>query len=267
MTLDSSDFRTWLLGVPADCLRQEQALAFAELLLCSEERQGHLILAMNPEKVLTLRQDPELRACFDQAALLLPDGVGVSLVLRLFHGRTCGRVTGVDMLDSLCRLAERHGQRVFVLGGREEVNREACRLLQLRFPCLQLAGRAHGYLSPSQWEDLPGRIRESGADLVAVALGSPRQERWMRDARARLNVKILQGVGGSLDVLAGRVKRAPLWMRRLGLEWLWRLMREPSRVRRQIRLPLFLFLALWERVTKGRCSFANEEANSKRSSC
>jgi len=248
--------RARLLGVPVDCVDMPGAQARLRSILAAPAREGRLVLAVNPEKILALRRDAELLPLFESAALLLPDGVGVSLSLRLLHGLPCGRVTGVDLMEGLCALSAALGQRVFVLGSREEVNEEACREMLRRWPALALAGRASGYLSVDEWRELPERIRREECDVLIVALGSPRQERWMREHAAALQVKLVQGVGGSLDVLAGRVPRATGWMRRWGLEWLGRLLREPARARRQWRLPWFLVLALWERLAHGRAPAA-----------
>lgn len=245
--------RVRLLGVPVDAMDGAAAQEQLRRLLSGEGSPGQrpaLVLAVNPEKVLTLRKDSELLSLFERASMLLPDGVGVSLALSLLHGVPCGRVTGVETLDTLLDLAAEAEAPVFVLGAREEVNREACGVIRRRHPGLAV-GRACGYQDEEGWRSLPGRIQAQGTRLLVVALGSPRQERWMAEHAASTGAWVVQGVGGSLDVMTGRVQRAPAWMRRCGMEWLGRLLREPSRLRRQWRLPWFVLLAVTERVWQG----------------
>ncbi len=245
--------RVKLLGVSVDAVTPAIAQnKIREILESSSAPKSGpaFALAINPEKILALQKDPKLQAFFDSSELLIPDGIGVSLALRIFHGQQCGRVTGVDLLNQVLAEAERTSSPVFVLGSSEAVNAKACRVMMERHPDLRL-NRANGYLSQELWEDLPVRIRAYGTKVIIVALGSPKQEEWMAANAAATGAWLVQGVGGSLDVMAGKVKRAPIWMRKLGLEWLGRLFRQPSRIKRQWRLPWFVLLAVTERVRQG----------------
>jgi N-acetylglucosaminyldiphosphoundecaprenol N-acetyl-beta-D-mannosaminyltransferase len=232
--------RLKILDVWVDPVDMEEALARAERFL-SDGSRPHSVFAVNPEKSFSVPRDPELYETFRQADLLIPDGIGVVLAARWLHGVRLSRVTGVEFVHGLCGLAVKTGHSVFLYGAREEVNARAVDALKKNYPGLKVAGRCHGYLEETEVEPLIARINESGAGILLLALGSPLQERWFATHQGKLeNVRVVQGVGGTLDTLAGRVKRAPELWRRLSLEWLYRLISEPKRFRRQQVLPVFV---------------------------
>ncbi len=203
-------------------------------------RPAMLTLALNPEKVVRARQDGELADALSRAGLLIPDGVGISLAALVLRGRRVRRIPGADLMPQLCEAAAQNGYRVFLYGARPEVNERAERALKQRFPTLIIAGRVHGYVDDEGPESAAAQIAATAPDIVFVALGSPRQERWMVSHAASLPVAIVQGVGGTFDVLAGSVHRAPRPFRAAGLEWLYRLASDPRRWRRQLALLTFL---------------------------
>ena len=199
------------------------------------------ILAMNPEKVFALRANPFLRNFFEQATLVIPDGIGIVKALRFLYGVKVSRVPGADLMQNICREAPLHGWRLFIYGASEKVNAEACKILERRYPGIRIAGRANGFVPPERMEDLVTHINTSGANILFVALGSPKQEEWMAAYAGRLTtVKLCQGIGGTLDTIAGTVKRAPLFWQQMGLEWFYRLLKQPSRFGRQLKLLLFV---------------------------
>jgi N-acetylglucosaminyldiphosphoundecaprenol N-acetyl-beta-D-mannosaminyltransferase len=155
--------------------------------------------------------------------------------------RFCERVPGADLMLTLCEMAAARKHRVFLFGARPSVVEQASAALMSRYPNLRVVGAEHGYLQDEEMPRLIERINLSAADLLFVALGSPRQEQWMARYLPQLRVKICQGVGGTFDVLAGVVKRAPLAWRKAHLEWLYRLLAEPSRWKRQVALPSFAY--------------------------
>jgi N-acetylglucosaminyldiphosphoundecaprenol N-acetyl-beta-D-mannosaminyltransferase len=230
--------RTEVLGIPVDRVTMEGAVAFAARSIDSGEK-GKYILAVNPEKVITLLNDEALRKTFTGAALLIPDGIGVVWAMRRLDGTNAQRVPGSELMPKLCELAKRRGYRVFLFGSKEEVNREAAELLVERYPGLKIAGRQNGYLEDHEMPALVNRINASGADILFVALGSPKQEQWITKWVPHLRVGICQGIGGTLDTIVGTVKRAPPIFCKLGLEWFYRLVTDPRRARRQVALPLF----------------------------
>jgi len=216
------------------------------------------VFAINPEKIVAANDDPTLLAAIGAAGLLIPDGIGAVLAARLGGARGVPRVTGADLMPELCSLAAMRGYPIFLFGARPEVTPRACAALREAYPGLRIAGYQNGYLSPSDKENLPNRINESGARLVFVGLGSPQQELWIHENLAKLTtVNICQGVGGTLDVLAGRVKRAPVAWRKSYLEWLYRFLSQPSRLRRFPRLVNFAW-RVWKEGVIARPSRSSE---------
>lgn len=236
--------RDRVLGVPADAVTMRGAVDLVDEAIQSGSQMA--IFAMNPEKVIAAQRDQVLAATLASAELLIPDGIGVVMALRR-QGLDVERVPGSELMPALCELAAMRRVSVYLLGARPEVNASAAAALRTSYPQLQIAGRHDGYFSEAQTQEVIADINASGAAIVFVALGSPRQERWIETHREQLQVAVLQGVGGTFDVLAGTVRRAPpLWLR-LNLEWLYRLLSQPSRLLRQRALPLFAWQMLWQR--------------------
>lgn len=219
-----------------------------------------LVFAMNPEKSLQSHNDPEIRQLLQSADVLLPDGIGTCIGARLLRGVHIKRVTGSELMPALCDRAEREGLSVFVYGATPESNAGALANMRRIWPRLHIAGAAHGYLPPGTRADLDrtdsdtvaARIRDARPDIVFVGLGSPRQERWMAEVGIHLPVALFQGVGGTIDVLSGAATRAPQIWQSMGLEWLYRLLENPRRWRRQLALPRYASLVLAKRLASGR---------------
>jgi N-acetylglucosaminyldiphosphoundecaprenol N-acetyl-beta-D-mannosaminyltransferase len=240
---------TWcVLGVRVDAVTLRQTLARIGTWV-EEGRQQRApgstlrtrqVVTLNPEMVMAARADVTLRDLFNSADLVVPDGSGIVWAVRRRGGRMYHRVTGVDCVTALAERAAQRGWRVFLLGAAPGVADEAARRLQGRFPGLRIAGTYPGTPDPSQDERMTGLVRASAADVVCVAYGAPHQERWIARNRDRLGAAVALGVGGTLDFLAGRVPRAPAWMRHIGIEWAYRLWREPWRWRRMLALPRFV---------------------------
>lgn len=230
--------RVTILGVPMDCVSMAQSVLIADDMVRGG-RQG-AVFAINPEKIVMAGDNLQLLGAIKSAALLIPDGIGAVLAARLGGIRGVPRVPGADLMPELCNLAAIRGYPIFLLGARPEVTPRAAEALLETYPRLKIAGMQNGYLSNADRETLPDRINASGAKLLFVALGSPEQELWIHENLPRLTtVAVCQGVGGTFDVLAGKVKRAPIAWQRTYLEWLYRLLREPSRIRRFPRLLKF----------------------------
>jgi N-acetylglucosaminyldiphosphoundecaprenol N-acetyl-beta-D-mannosaminyltransferase len=242
--------RVEVLGVPVDAIDMDEALRRADWMVQSGP-MASCILAVNPEKVMSVPRDPWLWQFVRQANLLIPDGIGVVWAARFLRGAVSSRVPGADLMQKLCGLAERRGYPIFLYGAKEEVSEAAAARLQERFPGLKIAGRANGFVPAEEMNALVDRINSSGAKILFVALGSPRQERWIAEHRSRLQVKVIQGIGGTLDTIAGTVKRAPVAWQRLNLEWLYRLLSDPRRLARQVALPAFAWRVILDRVGLG----------------
>ena len=204
-----------------------------------EEGLTSTIIAVNPEKVITASKDEQIKTLINDATYQIPDGVGILMASRLKGGGIQSRVTGVDMMDRLLKFASDEGKKVFMYGAKEEVVASAKAKIEEKYPSIRITGYSNGYTKDQ--DELVRKINESGAEIIFVALGSPRQELWIRDHMKDLNVKVYQGVGGSFDVFAGNVKRAPSFFRKAGLEWFYRLITDPKRFKRQLALPKFLF--------------------------
>ncbi|MGB5198097.1 MAG: WecB/TagA/CpsF family glycosyltransferase [Candidatus Deferrimicrobium sp.] len=209
----------------------------------------HAVFAVNPEKNYSVPKNPALLEAFRTADLLIPDGIGVVMAARILHGAALSRVPGVELMEEICRLSERRGYRIFLYGAKKEVNAMAAKVLRSRYPRLQIAGRANGYVPDSGMPQLVEAINASGAQILFLALGSPRQEKWFANYGARLKtVRVVQGIGGTLDVIAGSVRRAPAIWCRFSAEWLYRLLSDPRRIGRQKALPLFALHTLLARL-------------------
>jgi N-acetylglucosaminyldiphosphoundecaprenol N-acetyl-beta-D-mannosaminyltransferase len=221
--------RVELLGLPVDILSHAETLARARAAMRGEAGRCQHV-ALNVAKLVNARRDPDLDRDIRESDLVGIDGAGIALALRLQgHGRV-ERVAGIDLFESLIALCAREGLRPYLLGAKPDVVADAGRALARRHPGLVLAGAHHGYFRPDQEDAICRGIAESGAHCLFVALPTPQKERFMRRHRDGLGVPFVMGVGGSFDVVAGRVQRAPRLVQRLGAEWFYRLAQEPRRL-------------------------------------
>lgn len=241
--------RIEVCGVPVDCLTMSDAVRVAESWIRTGDRPL-AILAVNPEKVVRAQRDPQLLTALHAAGLLIPDGIGVVLAAKLFGFSRTERVPGSELMPLLCQRAALKGYRVFLFGASPDVISCTAQVLQQRFAGLKIVGAQHGYVKEDDTSAMITRINAVQADLLFVALGSPKQEMWIARYLPELKVKVCQGVGGTFDVIAGRVKRAPLLFRAIHLEWFYRLLSQPSRVFRQTALPMFACQVLKSKFTR-----------------
>ena len=207
-----------------------------------------------PNSVILYRasRSPDLCSLLQSASLLIPDGAGLSLACRLCGYPRCQRFAGIDAAYQLMRYAEEQGLSVYLLGGKEGVAQQAAANLKHSLPRLNICGTHHGYFDRSadsaENTAVLSHIRAAAPQILFVCLGFPFQEQWIeQNAHCLPTVKVLMGLGGSLDVWAGRVRRAPRLMQRAGLEWLWRCALQPRRIREVMCLPLFLVSAVHRR--------------------
>jgi N-acetylglucosaminyldiphosphoundecaprenol N-acetyl-beta-D-mannosaminyltransferase len=232
-----------ILGVPVHAVTMRQTLALAEAYMA--QQRLHQIATVNPEFVMTAQADPEFRQVLETADLCIPDGVGLLWAARRQGRPLPERVAGSDLVYELARLAAGQKWRLFLLGAAEGVADEAAAILQERYPGLLIAGTYAGSPDPAENEQIVARINESQAQLLYVAYGAPRQDKWIaRNREALPTVRLALGVGGSLDFITGRAKRPPQWAQRAGIEWLVRLIMEPWRWRRMMALPRFALKVL-----------------------
>ncbi len=237
-----------ILSVHIDNVTYADAIARVETFL--REPGVHQIATVNPEFVVIAQSNPEFMRVLNSTALNVPDGVGLMWAARRAGTPVHERVAGQDLMDRICALAAERGDtaRVFLLGAREGIAEKAANFLTNKHPRLQIAGCYAG--SPAIEEELGivERINASGAQILFVAYGPPKQELWIARNASRLkNVMVAMGVGGTFDTLAGIVPRAPKWMRDAGFEWAYRLLREPRRIKRQMAIPYFMWLIVTQK--------------------
>lgn len=233
-----------VLGVGFDSLTMDEAVARARSLLA--ERRAAYVVTPNPEIVMRCRADAAARAAVNGADLVLPDGVGVVYGARILGTPLRAKLPGIDFAAALMARLAAEGGSVFLLGAKPGVAEAAGERLAARFPGLRIAGTHNGYFTDTA--AVTEEIDAAQPELLLVCLGAPKQELWMQRYTGRLRVGLMAGLGGSLDVFAGTVRRAPKFFQRLGLEWLYRLLREPSRIGRMMQLPKFLFAAIGQRL-------------------
>ncbi len=240
--------RLKIVNIWVDPVNMRQALYRVHDFLERGDRL-HTVLSANPEKSFLLRGDELLCRIFQNADLILPDGIGIVLAARILLGVRLTRVPGCELMQNICEMSACRGHSIFLFGAQEEVNEKAAQTLEERYPGLRIAGRCHGYVPEDEMDELIAKINESGAGILLLALGSPKQEKWIARYGSRLDkVRVCQGTGGTLDVIAGAVKRAPDAWCRIGLEWLYRLMNNPSRIKRQKALPAFAWRVFREKI-------------------
>lgn len=203
------------------------------------------IVAINPEKILKARKDEKLKNLLNKATYQIPDGVGVIYASKLKKGKIKSRITGIDSMEMLCSLSNEKGYKIFMYGAKEEVISKAKEKLEEKYPNIKIVGTINGYEKDNK--KIIDKINKSKADIIFVALGSPKQELWITENMDKLCVKVYQGVGGSFDVFSGNIKRAPIWMQNVGLEWFYRLLKEPKRIFRQAKLVKFLGLIIFNK--------------------
>jgi len=225
-----------VLGVGFDNVTMAEAVERGMELLRGEG--CHYVVTPNPEIVEICREDAEANAAVNGAALVLPDGIGVIKGAAMLGTPLKERTPGVEFAAHLVERMAEEGKRLYLLGGKPGVAELAAKNLTAKHPALKISGTQDGYFK----DDTPviEAVRASGADCVFVCLGAPKQEKWMKKNGEATGAKLLCGLGGSMDVFAGTVERAPKFWCDHGLEWFYRLCKEPRRIGRMMKLPLFL---------------------------
>ena len=236
--------RTDVLGVGFDDLTMNEAVDAALRLMDSPKAE--YVCTPNPEIVWMCRDNDGLKRAVSEAGLVLADGIGIIYGAKILGRPLKCRVPGINFAQELFKKLSATDKTVFLLGAKPGVAEAAAENLERAFPGLKICGTADGYFTD---DDVPvNKINQAEPDLLLVCLGCPKQECWMHNNRDRLKVGLMAGLGGALDVFAGNTKRAPETMQKLGLEWLYRLAKEPSRITRMAKLPLFIFAAAGQRL-------------------
>lgn len=236
--------RTDVLGVGFDNVTKAEAVERALALI--DAREGRYVVTPNPEIVMLAKENPALKEALAGADIVLPDGAGIVKGAAILGRPMKEKVPGIDFACGvMARLAECGGS-VYLFGAKPGVAEAAAETLRTKFPGLVISGTSDGYFS----DDGPiiEKIKDAAPDFLLVCLGAPKQELWMAKMSGKLPVGLMVGLGGSLDVFAGTVKRAPEAWQKLDLEWLYRLLKEPRRIGRMMKLPLFVIEAAGERL-------------------
>lgn len=246
--MEMQALRKEIMGVSFDDLTLEEAVRRGAELAAGPGFS--YVVTPNPEIVNLALQAPDYEEILNGAGLVLPDGIGVVYAAKLLGRPLQGRVPGIDFAAGLLAKLEESGGRLFLLGAKPGVAEQAAENLKKIHPKLILCGTNDGYFQDSA--PVVEKIKASNADVVFVCLGAPKQERWMAQYGPATGAHLMVGLGGVLDVYAGNVKRAPAAWQKLGLEWLYRLVHQPSRLGRMAKLPLFLVDAMKESRREGK---------------
>lgn len=238
----TTSVRAEVFGLPVDRVDLDGAVERCRALI--EAREPAPLVSLNAAKVVALRNDRRMRELVERSALVLADGMPVVWASRLLGDPLPERVAGVDLMERLFALAEERGYGIYVLGARPDVLDRAIARIRALHPRLEIAGYRDGYFADEEGGEVAAAIGAARPDILFVAMSSPRKEYWIEEQGPSLGVPLLMGVGGSIDVWAGLVSRAPLWMQRTGLEWLYRLAQEPARLWRRYLVTNMIFLGM-----------------------
>ncbi|HKZ34321.1 MAG TPA: WecB/TagA/CpsF family glycosyltransferase [Patescibacteria group bacterium] len=244
-----------ILGVYIDAVTLQESLAMIARFLSDRSSRKYMVVTPNPEFLVTARSDKDFRFILNKADLAIPDGVGIVLAARLMGYEMKERVAGVDLVEGVCKYCEENGLRVMFFGGRGNVAEKTYECLIGTYSKLSgtfLPGPNDiGHLTNEEKNYLLTSLSESKPDVLFIAFGAPRQEKWIYQNLREIPAKVTIGVGGAFDMISGKVSRAPVVLRKLGFEWLWRLVQEPWRWKRQLRLLRFVALVsvFWLRRT------------------
>jgi N-acetylglucosaminyldiphosphoundecaprenol N-acetyl-beta-D-mannosaminyltransferase len=239
-----------LFGIPIEAMTMQQTLDLVDDVI--KARESLQIGVVNAAKVVNMDKDPELRQAVLSSDIILADGAAVVWASKLLRRPLPERVAGIDLMFGMFERGNEKGYRVFCLGATEEISKTVEENLARDYPGLTLAGRHHGYFSDDEAEGIADQIKASKADILLVAMTSPKKERFLAKWMARMDVPVCHGVGGSFDVYAGKVERAPERWQKLGLEWLYRVKQEPGRLWKRY---LFTNLSFIWMLTKSLLGF------------
>ncbi len=234
-----------LFGVKIDKVDFEEAYMRFDGYMRQDETK--MIFTPNAEIIMKAQDDPEFKTVLNKGDLVIPDGIGIVIASKIHHLGLKERVTGIDMMERILEYCNRSKSSIFIFGGKPGVAETAVQNIEDKFSNIKIKGVLDGYYDEKDELKILDRINEEKPDVLFVALGAPKQEKWIEKHQKFLNVKVAMGVGGAVDVYAGVAKRAPLIMRKLGLEWLYRLVKEPSRFGRMLVLPKFLLKVIFSK--------------------
>jgi len=236
--------RVDILGVGFDNLTKAEAVEHAYAI--QTEHKAYYVVTPNPEIVMLAREDEGMLSAAKGAELVIADGIGVIYGAKILGTPLRDRIPGIDFTGALLEKMNESGRSLFLFGSKPGVAEKAAENLSAKYPNVKIVGTNDGYFKDD--EPIIEKINAAKPDLMLVCLGAPKQEKWMQANAHRLDVGIMVGAGGSLDVFAGVVERAPEAWQKMGFEWLYRLLKEPKRIGRMMKLPKFLFAVIFSRI-------------------
>lgn len=240
---------TYVLGCRVDDLTMEEASVRLVSAVANVRDSGTspvFVITLGTEMVIRARRDPKFAQVLAASTFSLCDTIGVFLAAKISGTPIRTRVTGVELVEKICAKLAARGGSIFLFGARDDTAEIAGARLANLYPGLRIAGTRNGYFSDVEASQIAASVRATGADIIFVGLGSPRQEYWLKEYLDLTGCAVGVGVGGTFDVVSGRTARAPRFLQAIGLEWLYRLTSEPHRWRRQLALPFFAYLAIRE---------------------
>lgn len=233
-----------ILGVPVHPLTMNESVAVLEEKL--QKKEQAFVVTANAEIIMMCQQDKEYNNIVsEQADLVLPDGAGAVWAGRYLGNEVPERVAGFDLYNQLLKLSADKGYKVYFFGGAPGVAEAAKNKAEELYPGVQIVGCRNGYFTEAEEEAIIKEINDAAPDMLFVALGAPKQEKWLVKYHNQLKPRVLMGIGGSFDVLAGKMERAPKWMQEASLEWAFRLYKQPSRFMRMLALPKFVLKVIF----------------------
>ncbi|MEB3102487.1 WecB/TagA/CpsF family glycosyltransferase [Ferviditalea candida] len=227
-----------LFGIPVCKWGMEDTVRY--LTKAVEERRKHQVITANPIMVMAGLNDPKYLAMMKRAELIVPDGAGVVWAASHIGDPVAERVSGFDLMHRLLTVGEERGWKVFLLGASPDIISASYENLHKRYTALRIEGWRDGYFGAEQDDEVINQINAAQPDLLFVGRSADKQEPWIDRYKERLDVPLMMGVGGSFDVISGKLKRAPVWIQRVRMEWFYRLLQEPWRYRRMLELPKFV---------------------------
>ncbi len=235
-----------LLGIKVSKITMTDALSAVSNFI--ESGVPHMIVTADASMIARAQEDDELKTIINEADLVTPDGSGIIKGARILGTPLIERVSGVDLAKELCRMSAEQGFSIYFLGAEPGIAEAAAENLAKTFPGMKIAGTHDGYFKQDRDAEIAGLVKASGAKALLVAMGIPRQEKFIKRYMQEMGICVAIGVGGSFDVFSGKVKRAPVWIQNHGLEWLYRLIKDPSKISKVSVLPKFLMMIYRERI-------------------
>ena len=242
-----------ILGISIDRVTKKEAGQITEKLIKESNKTCQMIFAPNTEFIMYAQKDEEYYKLLNKSRLSTPDSIGVIIAGKLQHKPFKERIPGQAYFREIIELSNQKGYSIYLLGGEPDIPEKTKENLEKIYPNVNIVGTHHGYFSKEEEKEIIEEINKLQPNVLFVALGAPKQEKWIEEHKNELKVDVAAGQGGTYDYEAGKIRRAPVWIQKIGMEWLWRLILQPSRIIRMRVLPVFLLkILLTKDITKGK---------------